>query len=63
MTETPKPGDKVEVIAGRHRGSKGVLVEIAPMRGPSGATYSFAVFKRPRAGLTVVLAQEVRELP
>ena len=54
-----KPGDKVAIIAGRHRGSKGVLVKIDDTAGPSGAYYRIAIVKRPRAGDTAVFESEI----
>lgn len=58
-----KPGDTVQVIGGRHKGSKGKLVEIADTPGPSGSTYRIAEITRPRAGKTFVFEHEIAKLP
>lgn len=55
-------GDKVEIVAGRHRGSKGKLVAITEEQAPSGSLYRFAYVERPRAGLTLTFAHEIRKV-
>lgn len=56
-------GDKVEITAGRHRGSKGTLSGVVVVEAPSGSTYRIVEVKRPRAGATFAFEHEVRKLP
>lgn len=60
MSDVPGPGERVVVVAGRHRGSRGVLMGVANVPGPSGATVRIAEIKRPRAGMTYVFEHEIR---
>lgn len=62
MTD-PKPGDAVRIIAGRHRGSKGILKAIGPVRTPAGFNVMLACVERPRAGDTYTFVSEIRLLP
>lgn len=47
--QLPEPGDRVEVISGRNRGSSGVLEEIETLPTPSGSTVKVGRVKRPRS--------------
>ena len=46
------PGEAVEVIGGRLRGSSAVLEEIETVPTPSGGTVRVARIRRPRAGVS-----------
>jgi len=59
----PKPGDRVKIIAGRHRGSKGILKSIGPVQTPSGFAVQVACIERPRAGDTYTFVSEIAPLP
>ncbi len=56
------PGDKVVIVAGRHRGSKGVLEAVEQTPTPAGGFVFIARVKRPRAGDTFAFLSEVRPL-
>lgn len=57
----PQVGDQVEIVAGRHAGSRGELVRIERVPTPTGLYASIAVVRRPRAGDTMVFVSEVRK--
>jgi len=45
-----EPGDAVEAVGGRYRGSRGVIVALEKVQTPSGREVLVARFDRPRAG-------------
>jgi hypothetical protein len=53
------PGAPVRIIAGRHRGARGILVSIEKVPTPAGQVALLAVVRRPRAGDTVVFSHEI----
>lgn len=55
----PEPGDEVRIVAGRHRGAKGVLNSLVTTPTPSGSSVIVAYVKRPRAGITAVFSHEI----
>lgn len=58
--DPPAPGEQVVIVAGRHAGSKGQLLEIMQVPTPSGLIALVAVVRRPRAGDTFVFPDEIR---
>lgn len=46
------PGDRVEIVSGRYRGSRGVLEAVESVTTPSGREVLVARFARPRAGVS-----------
>jgi len=55
-------GDRVVIVAGRHRGATGELVGVEPVPTPAGGRVFVAIVRRPRAGDTVVFNHEVRKV-
>lgn len=55
----PEPGDRVRIVAGRHRSAAGVLEGIHDVGTPSGSTVKVAIVRRPRAGATIVFSHEI----
>lgn len=55
----PSVGEKVRIVAGRHRSGVGELVGLSDVPTPSGSTVRVAVVRRPRAGETIVFSHEI----
>lgn len=59
---TLRPGDPIEVIGGRLRGSTAVLEDWEDVPTPSGATVRVVRIRRPRAGVSWEFPDMVRRV-
>ena len=58
----PNPGDRVAIVAGRYRGSTGILNAVVTTATPSGANIVVAYVKRPRSGMIIVFSHEIERV-